>query len=533
MRRETGYGAGRMSRTRRFLGGLGFGLFNQVLVMVVGLWLTPFLLGRVGRNDYGLWLLATQVMSYLMLLDLGVVGLLPRETAYATGRAGGVAAASVELPAMVGHTFKVILCQLPVVAAAAFVAWCFLLPPEWDALRAPLGMVIAAFVCLFPLRMLLALLQGLQDMAFLGAVQVGAWVLGNALMVGMVLAGFGLHALALGWIANQVVTFGLCGLRLWLTFRFVLPSRLPPLQWPTVRAWLSRGAWVSVAQVAQILVSGTDLLIIGKLLGPAAVVPYACTGKLVTVLANQPALFMASAQPALSELKASAGHERARLFTVTSVLTTLTLLASGAIATVVLATNRGFVGWWVGPELFAGLPLTALLLASMLLRHWNHAAVYSIFCFGYERRISLTTLLDGAVTVALTALLVWKLGVEGAPIASILGVCLVSLPGNLSALAEEAGVSTRRLSLELWPWFWRFALLSAVAVGVALTSVPQGFVALAVSAVLAGVVYGLALLPLALRPPLWDYLGPRVAPWLARLTRGRWQPAVKRGGAGG
>ena len=130
--RKTGHGAGRMSRTRRFLGGLGCGLFNQVLIMVVGLWLTSFLLGRVGRHDYGLWLVATQVMSYLMLLDLGVVGLLPRETAYATGRAGGVAAASAELPALVGHTFKVILCQLPVVAAAAaFVAWRFLIPPEW------------------------------------------------------------------------------------------------------------------------------------------------------------------------------------------------------------------------------------------------------------------------------------------------------------------------------------------------------------------------------------------------------------------
>src|SRR5690606_28107826 len=75
-----------MSRTRRFLGGLSIGYFSMVLTLVVGLWLTPFLLGRIGTHEYGLWLITTQILGYLMLLDLGVVALAPRETAYATGR---------------------------------------------------------------------------------------------------------------------------------------------------------------------------------------------------------------------------------------------------------------------------------------------------------------------------------------------------------------------------------------------------------------------------------------------------------------
>src|SRR5690606_40075923 len=75
-----------MSRTRRFLGGLSIGYFSMVLTLVVGLWLTPFLLGRIGTHEYGLWLITTQILGYLMLLDLGVGSLAPRETAYATGR---------------------------------------------------------------------------------------------------------------------------------------------------------------------------------------------------------------------------------------------------------------------------------------------------------------------------------------------------------------------------------------------------------------------------------------------------------------
>ena len=59
-----------MTRTRRILHGLAVGYTNQVLMTVVGLWLTTFLLARLGQADYGLWLIAMQVLSYLMLMDL-------------------------------------------------------------------------------------------------------------------------------------------------------------------------------------------------------------------------------------------------------------------------------------------------------------------------------------------------------------------------------------------------------------------------------------------------------------------------------
>ena len=121
--------------------------------------------------------------------------------------------------------------------------------------------------------------------------------------------------------------------------------RLPSFPLDAARAQLGRGVWVSVSQVAQVLLNGTDLLVIGALLGPTAVVPYACTGKLVTLLANQPQLFMQTALPALSELRASA--PRARMFQVSTSMSQLLLIASGAIACVVLtSTGLSSRGGW-------------------------------------------------------------------------------------------------------------------------------------------------------------------------------------------
>ena len=223
---------------------------------------------------------------------------------------------------------------------------------------------------------------------------------------------------------------------------------------PAARAHLARGVWISVSQVAQVLLNGTDLLVIGALLGPAAVVPYACTGKLLTLLANQPQLFMQTALPALSELRASVPRER--MFQVSTAMSQLLLISSGAIACVVLTVNGPFVSWWVGPDRFAGPALTGLLVLGMLLRHWNVAAVYTLFCFGHERRLAITTAVDGLVSLVAMLLLVPWLGMHGAALGSLIGTAGISLPGNLRALAREEGVSLAAAIRPLRPWFGRF-----------------------------------------------------------------------------
>ena len=112
----------RLSRSRRFLGGVALNYVNQAVVMLVGLWLTPFLLKHIGQHDYGLWLVGLQVLSYVMLMDFGVVALLPRETAYLTGRAIG-ATQEEALPVLVGRTARIVLYQTPLVAAAVAIFW--------------------------------------------------------------------------------------------------------------------------------------------------------------------------------------------------------------------------------------------------------------------------------------------------------------------------------------------------------------------------------------------------------------------------
>jgi hypothetical protein len=187
------------------------------------------------------------------------------------------------------------------------------------------------------------------------------------------------------------------------------------------------------------------------------------------------------------------------------------------------------VSWWVGPDQYGGAVLTGLFAVSMLVRHLNVALVYSLFSFGHERRLSITTVADGAVTLILSLTLARVIGVAGVPLGFLGGALLVSIPANLTALARETGVSPAHFALELKPWALRLAVLLPVSAALNVLVTSGRFVTVAAAALLMGVAYLVLLLPVALRPPLGGYVRPvlaRMFPFLGIAERADAAPVV-------
>ena len=217
------------------------------------------------------------------------------------------------------------------------------------------------------------------------------------------------------------------------------------------------GAWVSVGQIAQVLVAGTDALVVAAVAGPAAVVPLSCTSKLAAVLNNHPYVLVHTAAPALAELRVSAtpGH----LLDVCMALSRSVLVLSGGIACLIIVVNPVFVRMWVGPEQYAGTTLTLAVVALMMARHLNVTMAQLLFCFGHEKRLAVTGLLDGALGVAGMWLGVPRYGIVAAPIAQLAAVTLVSLPYHGYLLGRTLGPgSTRAYLASVSGWLSRSAL---------------------------------------------------------------------------
>jgi hypothetical protein len=143
---------------------------------------------------------------------------------------------------------------------------------EWAPLRWLLLLVVLAFTATFPLRIFHGVLQGAGSVLPRER-QLAGWTAGTITIVG-VMAGLGLYSLALGWIAGQALPAVLA----WR--RAARGSRARCRRASSARA-SRHGRAVRPRRLdqrvagRQVLLNGTDLVVIGMLLGPEAVVPCA------------------------------------------------------------------------------------------------------------------------------------------------------------------------------------------------------------------------------------------------------------------
>ena len=508
-------------RSKKFLSGAFLAYLYQGSMMAAGIFLTPFYLRVLGAHDYGIWLVGLQVLNFLLLCDLGVVAVMPRDVGQAHGRElAGEGSGQLEL--LVGRSAKIVVLQSLLVCLAALVLFLFR-PGAASGLRAPMGLILLTFSLTYPLRMTHAILTGLQDLKFLGQLRIWLWVLGVSVTVTMLFFGAGFLALASGWCLQEAGG----NLGAVLRLRRIRPDLLRSGIWRNTGAfqwrWLARGMWVSLGQTASSLLGGVDLLIIARVFGPATVVIYSCTGKLVQVLQQQPQVLASTALSGLSQMKTSESRDRIRK--AATCLTQAMIFIGGAIFCIVLPLNQQFVAHWTGPRYFGGIALTVLFLMNFLARLIDYTLALALFAFGYEKLAAIRALADGLLSVTLAAILVRPLGLPGVILGFVCGALLVSLPMDLYLFAREFEISVLSAARPYVPYLWRlgvvgcgaFAVLSKIALPNLLTVI---LVACAI-----GLVYLIVALPYVLRSELGEYIR-SVAPGARSLRLlGWWKPA--------
>lgn len=491
-----------MSRSKKFLSGVSLAYLYQGSMMVVGLWLTPFYLRHLGAHDYGVWLVGLQVLNFLLLCDLGVLAVIPRDIAQAHGRELAEAD-SDSLRVLIGRLFKSVLVQSLLVAVVASALYVFR-PVADSGLRGPVALVLLFFVLTFPLRAAGAVLQGLQDLKFLGMLRMWLWGFSAALIVALLMAGAGFYALACGWCLQEaggsvIGVFRLRRLRPDL-FNMDAWREAGPFRWQ----WLMRGLWISLGQASNALVGGTDLMIIARVFGPATVVIYSCTGKLVQVLQQQPQILASTALPGLSQMKTSEG--RRRIQKATTCLTQAMIFVAGAIVCVVLPLNQQFINHWIGARYFGGLTLTILFLANFLVRLIDYTLAIALFAFGHEKLYAIRSLLDGVFSVVLASILARPLGLNGVMLGFLCGGLLVAIPIDFHRFAKEFEVSILDALRPYTAYLWRIVAVAAAAwLVLRRVAIPNLFT-LIVLGVLIGLVYLLVTVPYVSGSELGEYV---------------------------
>jgi O-antigen/teichoic acid export membrane protein len=405
--------------------------------------LTPFILHNLESSLYGLWVLVGSVVAYGSLLDFGIAGAITKYVAefQAKGQlegAKGLVATALALYAVLG----LIATLASIVIAPAFPRLFNVAAEQsktaiWLFMLSGFGMGIAILSASTT-----AVLRGLQRFDLMNILGVITTLLSALATIAILLLGGGV----IGLVSITIVVIVLMQIpAVWLIYR-IAPELRFGLASPNrkmLRTVTSFSSSIFLINVGGQLESKTDEIVVGAFLPVSAVTPYNLARKLSTLPQMITDQFLSLLMPMASELSAKNDQVRLRsLYLISTRLTLGTFLAIG-ICLVILAGPILTV--WVGEEYaeYAYLVLILTLASFIDIPTWP--AGFVLQGMARHRFTAIMTLCSGIANLALSLVLVQRIGLMGVALGTLIPTTIVSLGFVLPYAIRVIGVSGQEI----------------------------------------------------------------------------------------
>jgi O-antigen/teichoic acid export membrane protein len=412
------------SRTLNYLEGVASGWLAKFVPLAVGFWLTPFVLRHIGREAFGLYALATSIVGWMALLDLGLTpGLkahLARRSALPDSNACSRLASSTFFPQL-----GVALLALSggALAAQSVPAIFAVSGPLADQAVALTRLLAASSAVSLATQSFNAVLVGHQHLTRENAARLALVAVRAAVIAVLLWRGYSL--VALGWAHLAAVCVS-SALTVYWAYLLTPGLRIRPslVCASELRLVAGCGAWFSAGAAAGLMISGTDRIVAGRLVSIEAVTVLSVTASAYVFAEASLSQLVNNARPALGQLfgeKRPAAIVRAYRQLLTAV-TGLGLVAASGI----WAANEAFVGAWVGSRHYGGALLDALLGINLVLALAILPSRAVLAAHLTVRPQTVARLAEGGLNLALAVWLTLQFGLVGTALSTSLAALATS-----------------------------------------------------------------------------------------------------------
>lgn len=414
--------------------GLGTGYLATVLSMVVGLWLTPFTLKFLTREEFGVFTLASDVIAWFALADLGIAASLRVQAARLSGMSDQKRMSELASTAFFAELgLGLFVLGVGIVSASLF-PYLFNVPPalSWEA-RGMVAVLALSMAIHIGLLTFSALLVAHQQIHIDNLLRILLVTLRTALIVGLLLAGWRLYSLAFANLLAEITTTGIAYIRCRHSLSHVL-IRPYLASWKELKGVVKTGLWFTVGGLAGILIEGMDRVVAAKVVSLESVTSLALTGRLYLLAYGLIGQVTNTARPALGELLGKGDLQAARR-AYDHIALGSTAIAM-AVGLGIWAGNEAFVRWWVGSENYGGAWLDTAFAANLLVNCWilpNRATLAAALII---RRHALSRIIEGVANLVMSVWLGLWLGLPGV-IAGTALACLTTSYWYLPRLTAQ------------------------------------------------------------------------------------------------
>jgi len=476
----------------QILKNVGSSWFALGVNVLVGIFLSPYIIHRLGDEAFGLWILIFSVTGYYGLFDLGIRSSIVRYVAKYSATGEHEELNRLVNTAMFSYGGIGLVAMVITLTATYYVSSVFRIPAEFVVTARWLLFMVGASVSLgFPLGVFSGILEGLQRFYLLNSVNVSSTLLRALLIVLALRHGSGLLTVAFITVSlpllNGFVNAG-------GVFRH-LRLRLGP-------QYISRSSLRSIASYSGttflIIIAGrlrfkTDALVIGTFVSAAAITYFTIGSRLVDYAAEVVSSLAQIFVPMSSQSQATGDLDGLRkIFVLGNRACAFIIFPITAILTVL---GKSVIEAWVGPKYVAtSYPVMLVLLYPTTLMLAQSASGRTLWGMAKHRTWAWVVLAEGAANLILSVILVRPYGILGDAIGTAIPLTcsmIFFLPHHLCHL----------LGIKLWTYLYRafvFPLALCIPLVAVLLLMQRWFVPhrlgpLLVQLVIAGSVYGLGL----------------------------------------
>lgn len=411
---------------------VGSSWFALGVNILVGVFLSPFILHRLGDAAFGIWVLIFSLTGYYGIFDFGIRSSIIRYVSKYTATNDLDEVSGLINTALFTYTCLGAVSFVITLVGCLYVDRVFHILPELRSTARWLLMVVGSAVALgFPLGMFGGMLEGLQKFYILNWTNIVSSLLRVLLIVYYLHRGYGLLTVAL-------ITVSLPLLASFVRAAVALHSLPISFSWK----YVDRKAFRHMANYSgvtfMIIVAGqlrfkTDAVVIGTFISSAAITYFYAGSRLVDYAGEVVSSLAQIFVPMSSQSDAAGNMDRLRkIFVAGNRACAFTALP---ITAVFIVLGKSVIEVWVGKKYVAqGYPVLLILTIPYTLMLVQSASGRILFGMGKHGKLAVVTLIEGAANLILSILLVRPFGIIGDAIGTAIplaGTFLLFMPFHL------------------------------------------------------------------------------------------------------
>ncbi len=433
---------------REILKNVGSSWSSLAINVLVGIFLSPFILHHLGDSAFGIWVLIFSVTGYYGLFDLGIRSSIIRYVSKYTATEERDKLTRFVNTSLFTYTGIGVVSMALTTVLSSFLEGMFRIPPGMHTQARILLLMVGAAVSLgFPLGVFGGMLEGLQRFYILNWTSIGSTLARAALIVYFLHRGYGLLTVALITVGLPILSSILRGI---IVFRLSpVPLGLQYIDRESFRHMANYGGTTFLVLVAARLRFRTDELVLGTMMSAVAVTYFNIGARIVDYaqdfVSNLAQLFV----PMASQSEATGNLERVRKIYIAGNRVCAFLIFP--VTAILLILGKHIIRIWMGARYVPhSYPVLVVMILGFALMLMQAASTRVLFGLGKHRTLGWITVIEGLANLALSIALVPSLGIVGDALGTSIPLAFTYLVFMPRHLKKQIGVPVGRFVREAY-----------------------------------------------------------------------------------